>query len=398
MGRPCAARRVSRVAAPPVTEVAAELVARGRRQGYLTYDDLLEVLPEVEEDLEALEHLYTLLEAAGVELRTDTAPVDPAAMLVRPVLATAQTDDDGFDSDDTISLYLREVSKIALLTAAEEVDFSQRMENGLQAEADLARFAAELTPGERELLLFKVADGQSARKHLVQANSRLVIALAKRYMNQGVPFLDLIQEGNLGLMRAADKFDWRRGLKFSTYATWWVRQAITRALADQGRTIRLPVHMSDRIRRLYRASRDLEQKLGREPTLAELAAELDISTRKVEQVIEITQRPLSLERPVGEEQDSELGEFVASDAADPDEDAFTTMLREDLEDVLTSLTQREARVLALRYGLADGHAYTLKEVGEKFGLTRERIRQIENEALARLREPRRSRRLMDYLV
>ncbi len=241
-------------------------------------------------------------------------------------------------------------------------------------------------------------DGDQARQHLVQANSRLVIAMAKKYMNQGVPFLDLIQEGNLGLMKAADKFDWRRGHKFSTYATWWVRQAITRALADQGRTIRVPVHMSDRIRRVYQTSRRLEQELGRDPTMAEIAAEIGLTPRKVERTIEIARRPLSLEKPVGEDQDSELGEFVEDGQNDlPAEQAALQMLREDLERVLTSLSQREARVLELRYGLADGHAYTLKEVGEKFGLTRERIRQIENEALARLREPHRAALLGDYL-
>jgi RNA polymerase primary sigma factor len=218
-------------------------------------------------------------------------------------------------------------------------------------------------------------------------------------MNQGVPFLDLIQEGNLGLMKAADKFDWRRGHKFSTYATWWVRQAITRALADQGRTIRVPVHMGDRIRRLYQTSRRMEQDLGREPALEELAAEMNLSVRQVQRIIETARRPLSLEKPVGDDQESELGEFVEDgEIGQPADDVALTLLREDLERALTGLSQREQRVLELRYGLVDGHAYTLKEVGEKFGLTRERIRQIENEALARLREPHRARLLIDYLA
>jgi RNA polymerase primary sigma factor len=374
--------------------VTDELLARAKRQGFVTYDDILEVLPEVEEDIAQLERLYAALDAAG-------ATVSPEPMDEEPLETEVELlpmSDDGIDGDDTITLYLREVSRIPLLTADQEVDLSQRIERGVAARADLEELADALDGEHRAALQRTAAEGEQARKHLVQANSRLVIAMAKKYMNQGVPFLDLIQEGNLGLMKAADKFDWRRGHKFSTYATWWVRQAITRALADQGRTIRLPVHMSDRIRRLYHASRRLEQDLGREPTVAELAAEMGLSPNKVEQVIEITQRPLSLEKPVGEEQDSELGEFVPDEeAGSPDDDAFRTVLREDIERVLTCLTQREARVLELRYGLVDGHAYTLKEVGEKFGLTRERIRQIENEALARLREPIRSRQLTDYL-
>ena len=411
----------------------ADLIARGRRQGFLTYDDVLAVLPEAEEDLETLERVYADLEAAGVELAMEapaaasrngqfrspgTAPPDDDFDLDSDLdlvislglednlgLAGGPGLEEGIDSDDSISLYLREVSRIPLLKPEEEVSLSQRMQTGLAARVSLEDSRTGRRPGarsglsdsDRAALERSVQDGVAARKHLVRANSRLVIALAKRYMNQGVPFLDLIQEGNLGLMRAADKFDWRRGHKFSTYATWWIRQAITRALADQGRTIRLPVHMSDRIRRLYRATRKLEQTLGREPTMVELAKEMELSPDKVEQVIEITQRPLSLERPVGEEQDSELGEFIPSDLPNPDDDAFLSVLREDLERVLTSLSQREARVLALRYGLADGHAYTLKEVGEKFGLTRERIRQIENEALARLRETHRAKQLVDYL-
>jgi RNA polymerase primary sigma factor len=373
-----------------------ELLARGRRQGFVTYDDVLELLPEVEEDLEQLEQVYALLEESGVPLRAEADGPDEADE-ADEVTPTGRPDYDGIDSDDTISLYLREVSRIALLTADQEVDLSQRIERGVAARLALAA-DEPLRPAERKELNRVSDDGEAARQHLVRANSRLVIAMAKKYMNQGVPFLDLIQEGNLGLMKAADKFDWRRGHKFSTYATWWVRQAITRALADQGRTIRVPVHMSDRIRRVYQTSRRLEQELGREPTLAEIAGEIGLTARKVERTIEIARRPLSLEKPVGEDQDSELGEFVEDmDQDQPAETAALAMLRDDIERVLTSLSQREARVLELRYGLADGHAYTLKEVGEKFGLTRERIRQIENEALARLREPHRAQLLGDYL-
>jgi RNA polymerase primary sigma factor len=372
-----------------------ELLARGRRQGFVTYDDVLQLLPEVEEDLEQLEQVYAMLEDAGIPLRTDSDGLDGGA---DDADAGEPADYDGIDSDDTISLYLREVSRIPLLTADQEVDLSQRIERGVEARTALMSADGRVRTAERGELERLSQDGEDARQHLVRANSRLVIAMAKKYMNQGVPFLDLIQEGNLGLMKAADKFDWRRGHKFSTYATWWVRQAITRALADQGRTIRVPVHMSDRIRRVYQTSRRLEQELGREPTLSEIAAEIGLTPRKVERTIEIARRPLSLEKPVGEDQDSELGEFVEdTDQDQPAESAALAMLREDIERVLTSLSQREARVLELRYGLADGHAYTLKEVGEKFGLTRERIRQIENEALARLREPHRAALLGDYL-
>jgi len=304
----------------------------------------------------------------------------------------------GVESDDTISLYLRDISRIPLLTAEEEVDLSQRIERGSLAAVELAAANGKLTPSNRKSLEREVDDGNAARQHLVRSNSRLVIAMAKKYTNQGVPFLDLIQEGNLGLMKAADKFDWRRGHKFSTYATWWVRQAITRALADQGRTIRLPVHMSDRVRRLYQTSRRLEQALGREPTLEELATEMHLSAQQVQRAIEITQRPASLDQPVGEDGDSELGEFVQDERiGDPYESIRAVALHDDVGDLLSSLSQREARVLELRYGLNDGHAYTLKEVGAKFGLTRERIRQIENEALDHLRDPSRSRRVVDYL-
>jgi RNA polymerase primary sigma factor len=232
----------------------------------------------------------------------------------------------------------------------------------------------------------------------VRANARLVIAMAKRYMNQGVPFLDLIQEGNIGLMKAAEKFDWRRGHKFSTYATWWVRQAITRAIADQGRTIRVPVHMSDRIRRLFQVSRHLEQVLGREPTLDEVAAELDTPLKKVQWMLRIARSPLSLEKPVGEDNDSELGDFIEDDEFPaPAEAAARHLLRDEIEAMLAALSPREARVLELRFGLLDGRTHTLKEVGEKFGVTRERIRQIETEALERLRNPTRAGRLRDFL-
>ena len=377
--------------------VAQQLLAKGRSQGFLTIDDILEFFPEAEEDLAQLDELYMRLLDEGIEIQADGAERPPV-----PGVEEAETPEEEFldviESDDTISLYLKEVSQIPLLTAEEEVELAKAIKRGERARRRLEKEGDRLPPDKRAKLEADVTAGEEARKKLIRSNLRLVISLAKRYIGQGVPFLDLIQEGTMGLMKAVEKFDYRRGHKFSTYATWWIRQSITRAIADQGRTIRVPVHMNDRIRRLYRVSRRLEQELGREPSIEELAMEMNLSPDKVERIIEISQRPLSLEKPVGEEQDSELGEFIeAQDIPGPVDEATRELLREDIEELLTSLTPREARVLELRYGLADGHSYTLKEVGEKFGLTRERIRQIENEALQRLRHPQRSRKLRDYL-
>jgi len=377
--------------------VAQQLLAKGRSQGFLTIDDILEFFPEAEEDLAQLDELYMRLLDEGIEVQADGAE-RPSVPGGEEAEAPEEEFLDIIESDDTISLYLREVSQIPLLTAEEEVELAKAIKRGERAQRRLEKKGDELPPDKRAKLEADVIAGEEARKKLIRSNLRLVISLAKRYIGQGVPFLDLIQEGTMGLMKAVEKFDYRRGHKFSTYATWWIRQSITRAIADQGRTIRVPVHMNDRIRRLYRVSRRLEQELGREPSIEELAMEMNLSPDKVERIIEISQRPLSLEKPVGEEQDSELGEFIeAQDIPGPVDEATRELLREDIEELLTSLTPREARVLELRYGLADGHSYTLKEVGEKFGLTRERIRQIENEALQRLRHPQRSRKLRDYL-
>lgn len=370
-----------------------ELLEEGQEQGYLTIDDVLAIFPRPEKHLGPIEEL---LNRHGIELLNE-APIVDDSLNGEADNAALAYDLANIDSDDTISLYLREISTIPLLTAEEEVRLAQSLEQGYLAREKLAQDNG-YSPLEVQQLEGLVRDGEAARQHLIRANSRLVISLAKKYMGQGVPLLDLIQEGNMGLMRAVEKFDYHRGYKFSTYATWWIRQSITRAVADQGRTIRVPVHMNDRIRRLYRASHQLEQRLGRSPTAEELARELDLPPHKVRWILRVSQRPLSLEKPVGEEQDSELGDFIEDqDAPVPVDMASLHLLREEIETVLTALTSREARVLKLRFGLADGRSHTLKEVGEKFGVTRERIRQIEAEALQRLRHPNRSGRLRDYL-
>jgi RNA polymerase primary sigma factor len=298
-------------------------------------------------------------------------------------------------SSDPVGLYLKEMARVPLLSTEEEIELAMRLEAGLAAEKKLKRNAASKNAVEWKFL---IEEGHAARDHLIKANTRLVVSIAKRYMCRGVPFLDLIQEGNLGLMKAVEKFDYRRGYRFSTYATWWIRQTITRAIADQGRTIRVPVHMSDRIRRLYRVARDLEQEYGRKPSAEEIAREMNLEPRKVQWMLRVSWQPLSLEHPVGEDEDSELGNFIENDSAPtPAEWAENNMVRAKIEEVLATLTPREARILRLRFGLQNGRAYTLEEVGQKFGLTRERIRQIEGRALRRLRHPRRSRQLRDYL-
>jgi RNA polymerase primary sigma factor len=301
----------------------------------------------------------------------------------------------GIASSDTVGLYLKEMARVPLLTTEEEVSLAMRLEAGRAAEKKFKKSSNHKRATEWQFL---IEDGVLAREHLIKANTRLVVSIAKKYMTRGVPFLDLIQEGNLGLMKAVEKFDYRRGYRFSTYATWWIRQTITRAIADQGRTIRVPVHMSDRIRRLYGVARELEQALSRKPSVEEIAAEMEIEPRKVQWMLRVSWQPLSLEHPVGEDDDSELGNFIENDEEPtPSESAFSNMLKSKLEELLTTLTPREARILRLRFGLQNGRSYTLEEVGQKFGLTRERIRQIEGRALRRLRHPRRSRQLKDYL-
>ena len=381
------------------TEAAEQLIVLGRDQGFVTYDDVLSVFPEAESNIEQLEDLFANLFEQGIEVGQFQGEDGPEE---EPAEEGAEGDQidldlDMIDIDDSISLYLKEIGRVPLLTAEEEVSLAKRMERGKDGRQRLTQGVDD--PTERERLLGAIKDGQAAQEHLIKANSRLVVSVAKKYVGRGVPFLDLIQEGNIGLIRAVKKFDYRRGYKFSTYATWWIRQAVTRAIADQGRTIRVPVHMYEQINRLTRTSRQLVQELGRDPTTEEIAERLGVPPRKVEQIIRVSQRPLSLEMPVGEEEDSYLGDFIEDAEADsPTDSASQTLLRQVIDEIFESLTPREVRILQLRFGLVDGYSYTLEEVGKKFGVTRERIRQIEAQALGRLRHPSRSRKLRDYLT
>ncbi|MAT44560.1 MAG: RNA polymerase subunit sigma [Anaerolineaceae bacterium] len=383
----------------------ARLVELGRQKSYVTIDDILHFFPDAEQDVDQLEEAFAALMSAGIPYIEDETPLDgPSDDDLEPDAKdeeeeekkTTLDDLENIDTDDTIGLYLKEVSRVPLLTAEEEVELAQRIERGRMAREELAK--GHVLNDRRSQLRKLIEDGWDGREHLITANSRLVISVAKKYMGRGVPFLDLIQEGNIGLIRATKKFDYRRGHKFSTYATWWIRQAVTRAIADQGRTIRVPVHMGDQINKLLRIQHQLTQKLGREPSVEELAETLDVTPKKVENMIQVARRPLSLETPTDDEEDSVLGDFIEDDEAPPPDDTATyNLLKEHLEEVLSDLPPREVRILQLRYGLLDGQAYTLEEVGRKMGVTRERVRQIEAQALSRLRHPVIRRKLRDYL-
>ena len=383
---------------------ARELVEKAEEQGYLTVEDVLEYFPEAEKNLPQLEDLLMYLYNEGIEIISEEEESEEKAAETKEqeVEAEAESEDESFDlsgisSDDSISLYLKEMASVPLLKPEEEVHLAKQLERGKVAQRRLERDSQN--PVLREKFLRDIEIGNGARAHLIKANTRLVVSIAKRYMGQGVPFLDLIQEGNLGLMKAVEKFDYRRGCKFSTYATWWIRQSITRALAEQGRIIRLPSHVGDRIRKVYRTAQQLEQNAGQRPTPSEIADRMGLNPTKVRWLLRVSRRPLSLEKPVGEEEDSELGEFIEDeDSPTPSETVTQSLLAQKMEEILATLSPREARILRLRFGLQDGRSYTLKEVGEKFGLTRERIRQIEREALNRLRHPSRSRQLRDYMV
>ncbi len=383
-------------------EIVAELMEKAELQGYLTTDDVLEVLPEAQDSLEQLEDMVLLLQDAGVDIPDGKLDQDSEAKEDDPEEEEREPDEEsvemaGIASDDTVGLYLKEMARVPLLTTAQEVQLAQLLVKGRAARLKLSKTGHAST--RRRSLEQAVEDGRLAREHLIKANTRLVVSIAKNYMGRGVPFLDLIQEGNLGLMKAVEKFDHTRGFRFSTYATWWIRQTITRSIADQGRTIRVPVHMSDRIRRLYKVTRDLEQSYGRQPTPEEIADELEVEPRKVQWMLKVSWLPLSLENPVGEDDDAELGSFIEDELTPtPTQVVYTNLLREKLDQVLSTLPPREARILRMRFGFMNGRSYTLEEVGQKFGLTRERIRQIEGKALRRLRHPRRSRQLRDYLT
>ena len=385
----------------------ARLIELGRQKSFVTIDDILSLFPEAEQDVDQLEEAFAALISAGIPYLDETtvgpgpsdeelAEEDEADEDAQQELAADDNYLANIDTDDTIGLYLKEVGRVPLLTAEEEVELAQRIERGRLAREELAK--GNVSPRRRQELQRLIEDGWAAREHLITANSRLVISVAKKYMGRGVPFLDLIQEGNIGLIRAAKKFDYRRGHKFSTYATWWIRQAVTRAIADQGRTIRVPVHMGDQINKLLRVQHQLTQRLGRDPSVEELAEALEVTPQKVENMIQVARRPLSLETPTDDEEDSVLGDFIQDEEVPaPDETATYNLLREHLESVLNGLPPREVRILQLRYGLLDGQAYTLEEVGRKMGVTRERVRQIEAQALSRLRHPAIRRKLREYL-
>ena len=380
-----------------------ELLERAIKRGYITSTEILDAFPEAEADIPQLEELFADLHDRGISIYESEEEAEEERKKAEagentPLLEDIEAALDLSDiaADDTITLYLKEMARVPLLTPEQEIELAHQLELGRAARRRLARGSHD--PEEREKLLRDIERGEEARQHLIKANTRLVVSIAKRYLGHGVPFLDLIQEGNLGLMKAVEKFDYRRGHRLSTYATWWIRQSITRALAEQGRTIRVPVHMSDRIRKLYRIARELEQELGRQPSPEEIAEEVALEPEKVQWILRASRRPISLEKPVGEEDDNELGDFIEDETVPaPSETAHQNLLAETMGEVLSTLSPREARILRLRFGLQDGHSYTLEEVGQKFGLTRERIRQIEGEALRKLRHPRRSRHLKTYL-
>ena len=379
----------------PLSLILQLLSERARVQGWLTQEDILEIYPAAAGDNDRLSRLVGALKLHGIEILSqekvqepegELALEDPDALLTIEYVA----------GDDTISLYLKEMALTPLLSVDEELSLAKRIARARQAKRELPR-PNGFDPERRREIDALIQDGRLAREALIKANTRLVVSVARRYLGRGVPFLDLIQEGNLGLMKAVEKYEYQRGFRFSTYATWWIRQGIVRAIADQGRTIRVPVHMVDRLRIVYKASRELEQKIGRAPTSQELADQLDLDSSKLHWLLQVTQQPVSLESPVSGEEDTELGMYVEDiTSPSPAQITYENMLRERLDEVLATLTPREARILRLRFGLGQDRPYTLEEVGQKFGLTRERIRQIESKALRRLRQPSRARLLRDY--
>jgi RNA polymerase primary sigma factor len=360
--------------------------------------ELLQSIQQLDEDREErLAALDALGEPDEAELKAEDAPDETELLEAGRVKKSVLKQEDA-ETADSIRLYLREIGRVPLLTAADEVSLAQRMEHGLEAEAKLASTNGKVSAADREKLAGTVRDGGAAKDHLIQANLRLVVSIAKRYVGRGLAFLDLIQEGNLGLIRAVEKFDWRRGFKFSTYATWWIRQAITRALADQSRTIRIPVHMVETMTRVSKVQRELAQRLGREPRFSELASELDLPPDRVAEILRMGLDPVSLSAPVGLEEDSSLGDFIEDEGADqPMQAAVRSLLNSYIGELLDELGDREREVIEMRYGLKDGQPRTLEEVGKAFKVTRERIRQIETRTLARLRHPTKIRKLEDLI-
>jgi RNA polymerase primary sigma factor len=352
-----------------LVSAAEALIIKGKDHGYLTPDDILAAFPEIDVEPDHLERIFHVFREMGIEVSDGDKDFETVDEIDEELIAKAEAID-SVSLDDPVRMYLKEIGRVALLKAEQEVHYAKLIEQG----------------------------DEEAKNQLTEANLRLVVSIAKKYIGRGMSFLDLIQEGNMGLIRAVEKFDYHKGYKFSTYATWWIRQAITRAIADQARTIRIPVHMVETINKLVRVSRRLLQELGREPNDEEIAEEMGITPEKVREITKVSQDPVSLETPIGEEEDSHLGDFVEDkEATAPSDAASLTMLRTEVEDILDTLTPRERRVLQLRFGLIDGHQRTLEEVGKRFGVTRERIRQIEAKALRKLRHPSRSKKLKDYL-
>lgn len=385
-----------------VTQVIQELMNRADQRGYVTFEDVLELLDEDSDDVNAIEAVLDELDELGIELRQKKSEDDDLLGHDNELEAEEEAQDPGVgdinavSADDPVGLYFRQMAQEPLLTAEEEIELAKRIEAGREASARLAEVNPDSEEAER--LREIVADGQLAREHLGRANTRLVVSIAKRYMGQGLPFPDLIQEGNVGLMRAVDKYDYKRGNRFSTYATWWIRQAITRALAQKTRTIRIPLHMTERIRQMYRTAQVLEQTLGHRPTPEEIAKEMELPPESIRGMMDASQHAIALERPVGDDGDSEFGDFIEDqDSPSPVEAATQHLLQETIEEVLSELTPRQSHILRLRFGLGGGEPHTLEEIANKFGLSRERIRQLEKEALRRLRHPRLAHNLRDYL-
>ena len=392
-----------------------ELIALGKKKGKLTLKEMSDALESIDMESDELDRLYEELEKAGIELQGAEALAAPAESeeefsedaveeVTKEELEDTESLAEGFAIDDPVRMYLKEIGKVDLLTPDEEVELAKKMQAGMEAKEKIKELDERQRNGEQieekeyQALRKAIRGGENAKKRLSEANLRLVVSIAKRYVGRGMLFLDLIQEGNLGLLKAVEKFDCTKGFKFSTYATWWIRQAITRAIADQARTIRIPVHMVETINKVIRVSRQLLQELGHDPQPEEIAEEMNMPVERVREILKIAQEPVSLETPIGEEEDSHLGDFIPDDdALEPAEAASFTLLKEQLVEVLKTLTPREEKVLRLRFGIEDGRTRTLEEVGKEFNVTRERIRQIEAKALRKLRHPSRSKKLKDFL-